>query len=173
MARKHDIESQPPADPNFDSPALDPEDLMDQAAKQSSTGFEKLPPGNYAAVVDSVNRWESDKGLFWRWDLYVWTETNPAFKHALFCHMLREDMRTPHEWGPGFYNQYMASLGYDKANNGKEARLEIAKEKPGIAIQVTVSKQNPEYVNTKIKSRLSDDNEEIQEIRSAMEARPY
>jgi hypothetical protein len=117
--------------------------------------------------------WQSDKGKFWRFDLYVWTEEDHAHKHALFCHMVLEDGRTPHEWGPGFYNQYMSALGYDKANNGRAARDEIKRDKPAIAIQVTRQKNNPQYTNTRIKGTIGEDNEEVQQIREALEARPY
>jgi hypothetical protein len=159
----------PDADPIGDNQSnVDPEDAMDQAAK-SSKGFEQIPAGNYSAVVDKIVKWVSPKGTAcWRIDLYCYVdEEQPAFKHAIFCHMLEADGRTPHK-GAGFYAQHMAVLGYDKDHIGKTAREEIEREKPGIAISINPQKDNPQYNNTKIKGLLGDDNQEIQAIREAI-----
>jgi hypothetical protein len=161
--------------PNFDKTRteLSPEELMDQAVKESKSGFEKLPTGNFVAVVDNIDYWESEKGCFYRIHLVVNVEDNPTFRHTIFCHMLMEDKRTPHEWGPVFYARHLAVLGYSKSDDQRAVREEIKRTKPGVIISCQPNKRNPEWNDVAIRDRIGDDNEEVQQIKEALDSTPY
>lgn len=152
------------------------EDLMAQAVSSAKdTGFEKLPVGNWVGIVNNVDTWESEKGVFWRIHLLCNVDENPIFRHTIWCHILLEDRRTFHEWGPVFFKRNLAALGYSIRSAEEQNRViaEINETKPGIIVSSQQSKQNPDFNNVSIRDRIGDDNEEVQLVRENAENAPY
>lgn len=160
--------------PDFNKTQFDPEDLMDQAVRESKgSGFEKLPPGNWVAVVNKIDTWRSDKGFFYRIHLVCNVDENPTFRHIIWCHMLLEDGRTPHEWGPVFYARHLAALGYSKNDDQKKAREEINEKQPAVIVSSVPNRKNPEWNDVSIKDQVGEDNQEVQLIRENLENEPF
>jgi hypothetical protein len=162
--------------PNFDQTRaeVDPETLMDQAIKDAKTGgFEKLPTGNWVGVVNKIDTWKSEKGFFYRIHLICHVDDDWSFRHIIWCHILLDDMRTMHEWGPVFYARHIAALGYSKNDDQKWVRDQINSKQPGVIVTSTPNKKNPDWNDVAIRDRLSDDNEEVQGIREQMDNQPY
>lgn len=171
-------QSQPAPDsqkmPNFDHTEFNPEDLMDQAVRDSKgSGFEKLPTGNWVGIVNKIDTWRSEKGFFYRIHLVCNVDDNPTFRHIIWCHILLDDNRTFHEWGPTFYARHMAALGYSKTDDQKRVRDEVNEAQPGVIVSSVPNRKNPEWNDVSIRDRLGDDNAEIQKIRTALENEPY
>jgi hypothetical protein len=168
--------AQPGKLPNFDETRTESsiEDLMDQAIQSSKdSGFEKLPTGNWVGIVNLIDTWESEKGVFYRIHLVCNVDDNPTFRHTIWCHILLEDRRTFHDWGPVFYARHIAALGYPKTANQKQVRDEINRKKPGVIVTSQPNKKNPEWNDVSIRDRIGDDNEEVQLVRENLDNQPY
>jgi len=171
-----DPEPNPNKLPDFDDTQanFNPEDLMDRAIREAKdSSFEKLPTGNWIGIVDKVDTWKSEKGMFYRIHLVCNVDENPTFRHIIWCHILLEDNRTFHEWGPVFYARHMAALGYSKTDDQKRVRSEIAAKKPGVIVTSQPNKKNPEWNDVSIRDRIGDDNDEVQLIKEELENQPY
>ena len=172
----HKVHTESEDDDNDPQPTLRPQDLIKKIAAEAKSAFKQPDPGIYSAIVTKVEMVQYEKGLFIRpsyiLDYRNSDDTKPLFRHSQLFQMTEKDCRTPNEWGPDFYNRFMAKLGFAQDNRGEEAWDEIADTQPGVALKITIAR-DPEYRNTAITGPLDDDDEGISFIREFLETHPF
>jgi hypothetical protein len=158
----------------YDRAVASPDELADDVVAHSKE-FNTLEPGRYEAILNEVTVLEpKESGLFIRAEFII-ADPDPQLmgrKHTVPFQMLQEDLRTPGAWGPSFYHQMMAKLGYPQDNRGADARAEISEQKPGVYLKIAPGKREG-FVNTTVEGRFEDDNENIEALREWLANNPY
>lgn len=157
-------------------PNMNPADLIKNIAATAKSGFKQPDPGLYSAIVTKIEPVQFETGLALRvsfiLDYSAIDEEIGIFRDSQIFRITKADNKTPDDWGPDFYNRFMAKLGYAQDNRGQEAWDEIAQMQPGISLKITKAK-DPEYRNRQVTGLLDDDDRGIEYIRQTLQERPY